>query len=181
MTRRVRFPRTASAGSPPSTARPGQYASIFTFPEADGRTEYPTPEFPAHNKNREGANCFKIRDELIFTAKWNFYARGVSSQIRNRQRRALAGKSHDWRVDRFSVLGVVVLSEGGGRDNRAAGRCIRMADLCGYSNRPLAFIFRYVRLRPFSHAVILTAVLAAVACSVSTQYGVKHLVDVLSN
>ena len=56
-----------------------------------------------------------------------------------------------------------------------------MADLCGYSNRPLAFVFRYVRLRPFSHAVILTAVLAAVACSVSTQYGVKHLVDVLSN
>ena len=56
-----------------------------------------------------------------------------------------------------------------------------MADLCGYANRPLAFIFRYVRLRPFSHAVILAAVLSAVACSVSTQYGVKHLVDVLSN
>ena len=84
-------------------------------------------------------------------------------------------------ADRFSVLGVGVLCEGGGRDNRAAGRCMRMADLCGYSNRPLAFVFRYVRLRPFSHAVILTAVLAAVACSVSTQYGVKHLVDVLSN
>ena len=56
-----------------------------------------------------------------------------------------------------------------------------MADLCGYASRPLAFIFRYVRLRPFSHAVILAAVLSAVACSVSTQYGVKHLVDVLSN
>jgi ATP-binding cassette, subfamily B, bacterial len=57
----------------------------------------------------------------------------------------------------------------------------RMADLCGYANRPLAFIFRYVRLRPFSHAVILTVVLGAVACSVTAQYGVKHLVDVLSN
>ena len=56
-----------------------------------------------------------------------------------------------------------------------------MADLCGYASRPLAFIFRYVRLRPFSHAVILAAVLSAVACSVSTQYGVKHLVDVLSS
>ncbi|HEV2978452.1 MAG TPA: ABC transporter ATP-binding protein [Casimicrobiaceae bacterium] len=56
-----------------------------------------------------------------------------------------------------------------------------MADLCGYASRPLAFIFRYVRLRPFSHAIILAAVLSAVACSVSTQYGVKHLVDVLSN
>jgi len=56
-----------------------------------------------------------------------------------------------------------------------------MADLCGYASRPLAFIFRYVRLRPFSHAVILAAVLSAVVCSVSAQYGVKHLVDVLSS
>jgi ATP-binding cassette subfamily B protein len=38
-----------------------------------------------------------------------------------------------------------------------------------------------VRLRPISHTFILTAVLAAVACSVGTQYGVKHIVDVLSN
>src|SRR5271169_5568062 len=56
-----------------------------------------------------------------------------------------------------------------------------MADLCDYAGRPLAFIFRYVRLRPISHAAILTAVLAAVACSVGTQYGVKYLVDILSN
>ncbi len=56
-----------------------------------------------------------------------------------------------------------------------------MADLCGYSSRPLAFIFRYVRLRPLSHAIILTAVLAAVLCSVGTQYGVKYLVDTLSS
>jgi ATP-binding cassette, subfamily B, bacterial len=55
-----------------------------------------------------------------------------------------------------------------------------MADLCGYANRPLAFIFRYVRLRPISHIVILVAVLGAVACSVGTQYGVKYLVDTLS-
>ena len=56
-----------------------------------------------------------------------------------------------------------------------------MADLCDYAGRPLAFIFRYVRRRPVAHATILTAVLAAVACSVGTQYGVKFLVDVLSN
>ena len=56
-----------------------------------------------------------------------------------------------------------------------------MADLCGYATRPLAFVFRYVRLRPVSHAVILAAVLGAVTCSVGTQYGVKFLVDVLSN
>ena len=56
-----------------------------------------------------------------------------------------------------------------------------MADLCDYAGRPLAFVFRYVRRRPVAHAIILTAVLAAVGCSVGTQYGVKFLVDVLSN
>jgi ATP-binding cassette, subfamily B, bacterial len=55
-----------------------------------------------------------------------------------------------------------------------------MVDLCEYARHPLAFIFRYVRMRPLSHAVILSAVLAAVACSVGTQYGVKYLVDTLS-
>jgi ATP-binding cassette subfamily B protein len=55
-----------------------------------------------------------------------------------------------------------------------------LADLCGYAARPLAFIFRYVRQRPVSHAVILGAVLGAVTCSVGTQYGVKFLVDTLS-
>src|ERR1700733_14323483 len=56
-----------------------------------------------------------------------------------------------------------------------------MADLCGFAVRPLAFVFRYVRLRPVSLGVILSTVLAAVSCSVGTQYGVKNLVDVLSS
>ncbi|HZC58335.1 MAG TPA: ABC transporter ATP-binding protein, partial [Xanthobacteraceae bacterium] len=55
-----------------------------------------------------------------------------------------------------------------------------MAGLCDYASRPLAFIFRYIRRRPFAHAVILIAVLGAVTCSVGTQYGVKFLVDTLS-
>ncbi len=55
------------------------------------------------------------------------------------------------------------------------------ADLSGYANRPLAFVYRYVRLRPLSHSVILVSVLGAVACATSTQYGVKYLVDVLSH
>ena len=56
-----------------------------------------------------------------------------------------------------------------------------MVDLCDYAKRPLAFVFRYIRLRPVSHAVILIAVLTAVVCSVGTQYGVKFMVDMLSN
>jgi ATP-binding cassette subfamily B protein len=55
-----------------------------------------------------------------------------------------------------------------------------MADLTSYATSPLAFMFRYIRLRPWSHAVILCAVLGAVACSTGTQYGVKFLVDTLS-
>jgi ATP-binding cassette, subfamily B, bacterial len=53
-------------------------------------------------------------------------------------------------------------------------------NLSGYAHRPLAFVLRYLRGRLGSHLVILTAVMAAVACSVGTQYGVKNLVDCLS-
>jgi ATP-binding cassette subfamily B protein len=51
--------------------------------------------------------------------------------------------------------------------------------LCGYAQRPLAFAARYVRRRWISHGIIIAAVLAAVACSVGTQYGIKFLVDTL--
>ena len=47
-------------------------------------------------------------------------------------------------------------------------------------NRPFPFVLRYLRQRLAAHLVILTAVVAAVACSVGTQYGVKYLVDGLS-
>jgi ATP-binding cassette, subfamily B, bacterial len=56
-----------------------------------------------------------------------------------------------------------------------------MAELTYYAGAPLGFIYRYIRLRPISHVVILTAVLGAVTCSVGTQYGVKFLVDTLSS
>ena len=49
-----------------------------------------------------------------------------------------------------------------------------------YATRPAAFLLRYVRRRPIAHAAILTAVLGAVGCSVSSQYGVKFLVDALA-
>jgi ATP-binding cassette, subfamily B, bacterial len=42
------------------------------------------------------------------------------------------------------------------------------------------FLGRYVRRRFFSHFIVIAAVLAAVLCSVGSQYAVKHLVDVLS-
>lgn len=56
-----------------------------------------------------------------------------------------------------------------------------MNDPHRYGSRPYAFVFRYIRVRPGAHALILAAVLAAVACSVGTQYALKFLVDVLSD
>ena len=55
-----------------------------------------------------------------------------------------------------------------------------MDSLSGYAHRPFAFVLRYINQRLASHVVILTCVVAAVACSVGTQYGVKYLVDGLS-
>src|SRR3954469_14676389 len=55
-----------------------------------------------------------------------------------------------------------------------------MDNLSGYAHRPFAFVLRYLRRRLASHIVILTAVVAAVACSVGTQYAVKSLVDSLA-
>jgi ATP-binding cassette, subfamily B, bacterial len=55
-----------------------------------------------------------------------------------------------------------------------------MDSLSGYSHRPFAFVLRYLRQRLAAHVVIVLAVVAAVGCSVGTQYGVKSLVDSLS-
>ena len=55
-----------------------------------------------------------------------------------------------------------------------------MDHLSGYAHRPFPFVLRYLRKRAAAHSVILIAVVAAVACSVGTQYGVKSLVDSLS-
>ena len=55
-----------------------------------------------------------------------------------------------------------------------------MDNLSGYAHRPFPFVLRYLRQRLAAHVVILSAVVAAVACSVGTQYGVKNLVDSLS-
>jgi ATP-binding cassette subfamily B protein len=50
-----------------------------------------------------------------------------------------------------------------------------------YASRgPVRFLLHYVRRRFWSHTVVLLAVVAAVACAIGSQYGVKHLVDALS-
>ena len=54
------------------------------------------------------------------------------------------------------------------------------ADLTTYGSRTLGFLGRYIRGRAAPHAAVAVAVVAAVTCSVTTQYGVKRLVDALS-
>jgi ATP-binding cassette, subfamily B, bacterial len=55
-----------------------------------------------------------------------------------------------------------------------------VSDVSWYANRPIAFTFGFVCQRWGAHATILAAVLAAVGCSVGTQYGIKLLVDTLT-
>jgi ATP-binding cassette, subfamily B, bacterial len=55
-----------------------------------------------------------------------------------------------------------------------------MEEICRYAGRPLAFLVRYVMVRPVAHAAVMLAVVAAVACSVGAQYGIKLLVDTLT-
>jgi ATP-binding cassette subfamily B protein len=55
-----------------------------------------------------------------------------------------------------------------------------MENLSEFAGRPVVFFARYVRCHGVAHAVILSSVALAVLCSVVTQYGVKFLVDTLS-
>ena len=55
-----------------------------------------------------------------------------------------------------------------------------MENLSEFAGRPVAFFWRYIRSHRAAHAVILSSVALAVLCSVVTQYGVKFLVDTLS-
>ena len=46
--------------------------------------------------------------------------------------------------------------------------------------RPLGFLWHYVRRHPWGHACVFLSVLVAVICAVSTQYGLKHLIDIVA-
>src|SRR5438552_7037566 len=53
-------------------------------------------------------------------------------------------------------------------------------ELCRYAQQPFAFLARYVQRRAGSHAAIVAAVVGAVGCSISAQYGVKYLIDTVA-
>ena len=55
------------------------------------------------------------------------------------------------------------------------------ARLLQFSGRPIAFLFYFVLRHRAGHAIVVGSVLAAVMCAVGTQYGLKGLIDVVSN
>ncbi len=56
----------------------------------------------------------------------------------------------------------------------------RAAAMIRLRGRPFGFLLHYVRRHSFGHAVVLASVFAAVVCSVSTQYGLKKLIDIVA-
>ncbi len=52
--------------------------------------------------------------------------------------------------------------------------------LVDLSQKPLAFMGRYVARHAVAHFIVLASVVVAVGCSIGSQYAVKHLVDTLS-
>ena len=46
--------------------------------------------------------------------------------------------------------------------------------------RPLAFLFSYMRRHPVGHLLVLLSMVVAVTCGVSTQYGMKFLIDIVA-
>ena len=61
-----------------------------------------------------------------------------------------------------------------------AQRNAHNAKLSSYAHRPIAFLFRYIRLHPVAHLIVFCSVLAAVGCALGSQYAIKHLIDVLA-
>ena len=62
-----------------------------------------------------------------------------------------------------------------------AGTSSPAGPLTHFTHRPLAFILRYVWHRAPSHTIVIVSVLVAVGCAISSQYAIKHLIDVLSS
>jgi len=57
------------------------------------------------------------------------------------------------------------------------------AGACGaasFPRRPIAFLWHYIRRRPFLHFAALASVLAAASCACVAQYGLKLIVDAMA-
>jgi ATP-binding cassette subfamily B protein len=55
----------------------------------------------------------------------------------------------------------------------------RSRQLADHSDKPLRLVLRYVARHALSHGAVLAGVTVAVACSLGSQYAIKHLIDAL--
>ncbi|GAN59018.1 ABC transporter ATP-binding protein [Acetobacter cibinongensis] len=53
-------------------------------------------------------------------------------------------------------------------------------ELHQYAGHPVRFLLRYMRHRAFAHVMVFGAVGMAIACSVLSSYGIRHLVDIMT-
>lgn len=53
-------------------------------------------------------------------------------------------------------------------------------ELPQYAGHPVRFLLRYMRHRAFAHVMVFGAVGVAIACSVLSSYGIRHLVDIMT-
>ncbi len=68
----------------------------------------------------------------------------------------------------------------GRRAAKRPSEAARHQDLPALRGRPLAFLLAYVKAHPSGHLTVLMSVVVAVTCGVSTQYGMKYLIDIVS-
>jgi ATP-binding cassette subfamily B protein len=64
-----------------------------------------------------------------------------------------------------------------GRPTRTQGR--RAKALASYAGRPVALLFRYIGQHPAGHALVLFGIVAAVGCSLGSQFAIRTLIDAL--
>jgi ATP-binding cassette, subfamily B, bacterial len=60
---------------------------------------------------------------------------------------------------------------------RTRGR--RALELAGYSGKPIGLLLRYVGRHPIAHALVLASIVAAVGCSLASQFAIRNLIDAL--
>ncbi|ACC73857.1 ABC transporter ATP-binding protein [Paraburkholderia phymatum] len=64
------------------------------------------------------------------------------------------------------------------RSTRTRGR--RAKALAAYAGSPVRLLFRYVGQHPVGHALVSLAIVAAVGCTLGSQFAIRNLIDALS-
>ena len=76
-----------------------------------------------------------------------------------------------------SVKSNAANAAGGPRASRTRGR--RAKTLARYAGKPILLLLQYVGRRPLAHAFVLLGIVAAVGCSLASQFAIRNLIDAL--